>query len=310
MRATTPRARAFFHRSRFAGRGSCVKFVVRMIPVRNKAIEGTIEETRRRPVGRDRSDEVSTPSARDGRARCGKPASGATAHPPAREGWASRSDTGGDTLGGRVARGGDPVLAFVGLNGAGKTALLHTLTQRDDARVSETPPRTPRDDDADGTLAPHLHARGRVLCAPPPTNAVEIRRARAAGTSFVAVDVPGVRADRLKWRLAIEREDADIVVFVVDAADHVRAPVAREESGTLRRRARGWRPGTSASRREGNHRDGDRTARLGTHTRRSTARTTAPGRSEDASCWCWRRNQTCAARRRRRRCRRRSTWTS
>ena len=114
---------------------------------------------------------------------CGKPASGATAHPPAREGWASRSDTGGDTLGGRVARGGDPVLAFVGLNGAGKTALLHTLTQRDDARVSETPPRTPRDDDADGTLAPHLHARGRVLCAPPPTNAVEIRRARAAGTS-------------------------------------------------------------------------------------------------------------------------------
>ena len=61
MRATTPRARAFFHRSRFAGRGSCVKFVVR------KAIEGTIRETRRRPVGRDRSDEVSTPSARDGR---------------------------------------------------------------------------------------------------------------------------------------------------------------------------------------------------------------------------------------------------
>ena len=191
---------------------------------------------------------------------CGKPASGATAHPPAREGWASRSDTGGDTLGGRVPRGGDPVLAFVGLNGAGKTALLHTLTQRNDARVSETPPRTPRDDDADGTLAPHLDARGRVLCAPPPTNAVEIRRARAAGTSFVAVDVPGVRADRLKWRLAIEREDADIVVFVVDAADHVRAPVAREELWALCGVAHADGDlGRARVEDKENHRDADRT---------------------------------------------------
>lgn len=168
---------------------------------------------------------------------CGKPASGATARPPVREGWATPSDTGGDTLGGRVPRGGDPVLAFVGLNGAGKSALLHTLTQRDDARVSETPPRTPRDGvgvgDGDGAFALHLDVREGVLCAPPSTCAIEIRRARAAGTSFVAVDVPGVRADRLKWRLAIEREDADVVVFVVDAADHVRAPVAREELWAL-----------------------------------------------------------------------------
>ena len=68
-----------------------------------------------------------------------------------------------------------------------------------------------------------------VLCAPPPTTEVSAVRMRAAGVLFTAVDVPGDRPDRGQWTDALDRTAATAVVFVVDAADELRMPVAREE---------------------------------------------------------------------------------
>lgn len=164
----------------------------------------------------------------------------------------------------------DPVLAFVGLAGAGKTAMLRALRAKTPGERTATPrahhppgspatsprvrrrppaetpnphrpgapPRPPADrahrDDQ------HRHHPPPLLTAPPPTSATSRLRLRAAGVPFTAVDVPGDRGafDRAdRWRLAIERENPAVtaIVFVVDAADATRVPLAAEELASLLR---------------------------------------------------------------------------
>ena len=197
---------------------------------------------------------------------CGKPVEGR------KEGWGGAEGSGRTGAGGG---GGGDVLVFVGLNGAGKSALLHTLQQHDSVKPSTDAGGTsvalsPASGHTAGTatgyggaeptgsvgnddgnvggvggnkdssgLAFTLDVQEGVLCAPPPTTEVTVTRIRAAGVAFTAVDVPGDRSDRGMWTAAVEGRGggkgggrglgATTVVFVVDAADELRMPVAREE---------------------------------------------------------------------------------
>ena len=182
---------------------------------------------------------------------CGKPVEGR------KEGW-------GPGVSGRASAAagstvGSPVLAFVGLNGSGKSALLHTLQQRDGVKIhraaletlnggsaveaSGSPP-SPLGDAREELRGPEpadpqegftLEVQEGVLCAPPPTTSTTVHRLRAAGVAFTAVDVPGDRRrmERDEWRLAVEGHGTTAVVYVVDAADELRMPVAREELWSL-----------------------------------------------------------------------------
>lgn len=206
---------------------------------------------------------------------CGKPVESR------KEGWGGASaGVSGRAGGGGGGAGAPPILAFVGLNGAGKSALLHTLQQHDavvkpprlDADTSGAAPSSPasgrttagtlgdgdgdggvrgrgddgaaaaeEDDVEDSRFAFTLEVQEGVLCAPPPTTEVTVSRIRAAGVAFTAVDVPGDRSARGRWTAAVEGQHghgggsgggsaaATAVVFVVDAADELRMPVAREE---------------------------------------------------------------------------------
>ena len=66
-----------------------------------------------------------------------------------------------------------------------------------------------------------------VLFAPEPTVAPKEHGLRALGMPFTAVDLPGDKASRGVWHEHMAR--ATGVVFVVDSADDLRMPVAREE---------------------------------------------------------------------------------
>lgn len=134
-------------------------------------------------------------------------------------------------------------LVFVGLDGAGKTAVIRALA-----------------DDGQRKSASNVDPDEGALCAPPTTVAVTIHAGlRACGVSLDVVDVPGGgivagNARHVAWRRHLDalkvtpapKESApkeiakrttttepvvevDCVVFVVDSADDLRMAVAREE---------------------------------------------------------------------------------
>mmetsp|Transcript_3841 Transcript_3841/g.15622 ORF Transcript_3841/g.15622 Transcript_3841/m.15622 type:complete len:764 (-) Transcript_3841:53-2344(-) len=137
-------------------------------------------------------------------------------------------------------------IVFVGLDGAGKTAVIRALADDGQRRKS-----------AASTVDPDEGA----LCAPPTTVAVTIHAGlRACGVSIDVVDVPGGgivagNARHVAWRRHLDalkvtpapkesapREiakrtttmtepvvEVDCVVFVVDSADDLRMAVARDE---------------------------------------------------------------------------------
>jgi len=139
-------------------------------------------------------------------------------------------------------------LVFVGLDGAGKTAVIRALAANDGAGQRKS-------------AASSVHpAEEGTLCAPPTTVAVTIHAGlRACGVSLDVVDVPGGgivagNARHVAWRRHLDalkvtpapKESApkeiakrttttepvvevDCVVFVVDSADDLRMAVAREE---------------------------------------------------------------------------------
>jgi len=136
-------------------------------------------------------------------------------------------------------------IVFVGLDGAGKTAVIRALADDGQRRKSAS------------TVDPD---EGSILCAPPTTVAVTIHAGlRACGVSLDVVDVPGGgivagNARHVAWRRHLDalkvtpapKESApkeiakrttttepvvevDCVVFVVDSADDLRMAVARDE---------------------------------------------------------------------------------
>ena len=138
-------------------------------------------------------------------------------------------------------------LVFVGLDGAGKTAVIRALAANDGAGQRKS-------------AASSVHpAEEGTLCAPPTTVAVTYHAGlTACGVSLDAVDVPGGgvvagNARHVAWRrhldaLVTPEDDGsvpkeiakrtriakpigsvDCVVFVVDAADEFRMAVARDE---------------------------------------------------------------------------------
>ena len=140
-------------------------------------------------------------------------------------------------------------LVFVGLDGAGKTAVIRALAANDGAGQRKS-------------AASSVHpAEEGTLCAPPTTVAVTYHAGlTACGVSLDVVDVPGGgvvagNARHVAWRrhldalLTPEVDDSklpknqiakttsakpvaksvDCVVFVVDSADDLRMAVAREE---------------------------------------------------------------------------------
>ena len=140
-------------------------------------------------------------------------------------------------------------LVFVGLDGAGKTAVIRALAANDGAGQRKS-------------AASSVHpAEEGTLCAPPTTVAVTYHAGlTACGVSLDVVDVPGggvvaENARHVAWRrhldalLTPEVDDSklpknqiakttsakpvaksvDCVVYVVDSADDLRMAVAREE---------------------------------------------------------------------------------
>lgn len=103
--------------------------------------------------------------------------------------------------------GGDRV-AVVGLSAAGKTSILQLLSpavRRRQASVYSLDARLPQ---------------------PPPTARPQRHAVRVLGRRYVALDVPGrAAAAEAGWDAQIAA--ADRVVFVVDASDRLRLPLAR-----------------------------------------------------------------------------------
>ena len=172
--------------------------------------------------------------------RCGKAA------PSPSDASGDRASTTASTTAAATIDESLPTLMLLGLSGAGKSALAHALAHGAAVAPASAPssPRVGgglrRDDDEEE------EEEEGVLCAPPRTTVVATSVATVAGARVNVVDVPGNPprasdglggsggdATARAWRDAIARYDPRVVVFVVDAADELRAPLAREELWAL-----------------------------------------------------------------------------
>ena len=173
--------------------------------------------------------------------RCGKAA------PSPSDASGDRASTTASTTAAATIDESLPTLMLLGLSGAGKSALAHALAHGAAVAPASAPssPRVGgglrRDDDDE-----EEEEEDGVLCAPPRTTVVATSVATVAGARVNVVDVPGNPprasdglggsggdATARAWRDAIARYDPRVVVFVVDAADELRAPLAREELWAL-----------------------------------------------------------------------------
>ena len=173
--------------------------------------------------------------------RCGKAA------PSPSDASGDRASTTASTTAAATIDESLPTLMLLGLSGAGKSALAHALAHGAAVAPASAPssPRVGgglrRDDDEE-----EEEEEEGVLCAPPRTTVVATSVATVAGARVNVVDVPGNPprasdglggsggdATARAWRDAIARYDPRVVVFVVDAADELRAPLAREELWAL-----------------------------------------------------------------------------
>jgi len=173
--------------------------------------------------------------------RCGKAA------PSPSDASGDRASTTASTTAAATIDESLPTLMLLGLSGAGKSALAHALAHGAAVAPASAPssPRVGgglrRDDEEE-----EEEEEEGVLCAPPRTTVVATSVATVAGARVNVVDVPGNPprasddlggsggdATARAWRDAIARYDPRVVVFVVDAADELRAPLAREELWAL-----------------------------------------------------------------------------
>jgi hypothetical protein len=87
-------------------------------------------------------------------------------------------------------------VVFYGLDGSGKSAIIHCMS-------------------------------GEPLATPTPTSAFDVRRATLRGYQFNLWDIGGCFENRTRWESFLEQ--ADVVVWVVDTANRERLPELQTE---------------------------------------------------------------------------------
>lgn len=119
-----------------------------------------------------------------------------------------------------------PKILILGLDNSGKTSLAWALTTAEltncEARQREQVPEASSEMDA---------RLVGVHCAPPPTKSTNVHDMVLAGRKLRVVDASGTKKKRTEWNKLAQQ--ADGLIFAVDATDTIRFSLARHELGKV-----------------------------------------------------------------------------